>query len=62
MFRMNPYNVHSIIRQVYATLGFKDIFIVKPSSKIAYVQVRNALETVDFPGTVIDHVSKLATR
>ena len=46
----------------YTTLGFKDIFIVKPSSKIAYVQVRNALETVDFPGTVIDHVSKLATR
>ena len=46
----------------YTTLGFKDIFIVKPSSKIAYVQVRNALETVDFPGTIIDHVSQLAKR
>jgi len=46
----------------YATLGFKDIFIVNPSSKIAYVQVRNALETVDFPGTIIDHISQLATR
>ena len=46
----------------YATLGFKNIFIVKPSSKIAYVQVRNALETVDFPGTVVDHVSKVAVR
>lgn len=41
----------------YATLGFKDIFIVNPSSKIASVQIRNALETVDFPGTVVDHVS-----
>ena len=46
----------------YATLGFKDIFIVKPSSKIAYVQLRNALEAVNFPGTVVDHVSKLSTR
>ena len=46
----------------YTTLGFKDIFIVNPSSKIAYVQVRNALETVDFPGTVIDHVSKVTVR
>ena len=43
----------------YTTLGFKDIFIVNPKSKIAYVQVRNALETVDFPGTVVDHVSQL---
>ena len=46
----------------YTTLGFKDIFIVNPSSKIAYVQVRNALETVDFPGTIVDHVSQIATR
>ena len=46
----------------YTTLGFKDIFIVNPSSKIAYVQVRNALETVDFSGTIIDHISQLATR
>ena len=46
----------------YTTLGFEDIFIVKPSSKIAYVQVRNGLETVDFPGTIVDHVSQLAMR
>jgi len=46
----------------YATLGFKNIFIVNPSSKIAYVQLRNALEAVNFPGTVVDHVSKLSTR
>ena len=46
----------------YASLGFKDIFIVNPTSKIAYVQVRNALEGVNFPGTVVDNVSQLATR
>ncbi|OEC03057.1 hypothetical protein GY31_04245 [Lysinibacillus sphaericus] len=46
----------------YASLGFKDIYIVNPSSKIAYVQVRNALEGVNFPGTVVDNVSQLATR
>ena len=45
----------------YTTLGFKHIYIVNPSSKIAYVQVRNALETVDFPGTIVDHVSQIAT-
>ena len=46
----------------YTTLGFKDVYLVNPSSKIAYVQVRNGLETVDFPGMIIDHVSQLATR
>lgn len=46
----------------YTTLGFKDVFIVNPISKIAYVQVRNALEMVDFPGTVVDHVSQIAMR
>ena len=46
----------------YASLGFKDIFIVNPASKIAYVQVRNALETVNFPGTVVDNVSQLPIR
>jgi len=46
----------------YTTLGFKNIFIVNPTSKIAHVQIRNALETVDFPGTIIDHVSQLAMR
>jgi len=46
----------------YASLGFKDIFIVNPASKIAYVQVRNALEGVNFPGTVVDNVSQLPMR
>ncbi|MEK4230931.1 hypothetical protein [Solibacillus sp. FSL H8-0538] len=46
----------------YASLGFKEIFIVNPASKIAYVQVRNALEGVKFPGTVVDNVSQLAMR
>ncbi|MFF5995351.1 hypothetical protein AAGS61_11405 [Lysinibacillus sp. KU-BSD001] len=46
----------------YASLGFKDIVIVNPRSKIAYVQVRNALEGVNFPGTVVDNVSQLAMR
>ena len=47
---------------LYTTLGFKDVFIVNPSSKIAYVQIRNALETVDFTGTIVDDVSQLAIR
>lgn len=46
----------------YASLGFKEIYIVNPASKIAYVQVRNALEGVNFPGTVVDNVSQLAMR
>lgn len=46
----------------YASLGFKDIYIVNPASKIAYVQVRNALEGVHFPGTVVDNISQLAMR
>lgn len=46
----------------YASLGFKDNVIVNPKSKIAQVQVRNALETIDFPGTVVDHVSETTLR
>lgn len=38
----------------YVSLGFKDFLIINPISKISYVQVRNALETIDFPGAVID--------
>lgn len=41
----------------YATLGFKDIFIVNPKSKISMVQVRNALEHVDFPGKIINSMT-----
>lgn len=39
---------------IYTTFGFKDVMLIKPKSKIAYVQVRNALERVHFPGKVID--------
>jgi len=40
--------------QFYCSLGFKDVIVVKPSSKIAQVQIRNALERIDFTGTLID--------
>lgn len=46
----------------YASLGFKDIAIVNPKSKIAKVQIRNAIETIDFPGTTVDHVSETTLR
>ena len=42
----------------YVSLGFKDTIIVNPKSKISKVQVRNALELIDFPGTVVDHISE----
>ncbi|TCT18772.1 hypothetical protein EDD68_12126 [Melghiribacillus thermohalophilus] len=42
--------------QFYASLGFKEIIIVKPSSKIAQVQLRNALERIDFPGKLVDQI------
>lgn len=57
-----PYTVARDLGQtmmVYTTFGFKEVFIVNPQSKISYVQVRNGLETVDFPGIVVDHVSDL---
>jgi len=38
----------------YSSLGFQDIIIVKPKSKIAQVQIRNALERIDFNGTFIE--------
>ncbi|KAB7665048.1 hypothetical protein [Bacillus sp. B1-b2] len=43
--------------QFYSTLGFKDVLVVKPSSKIAQVQIRNALERIEFTGTFIDRVN-----
>ncbi|MFJ7935628.1 hypothetical protein [Sporosarcina sp. NPDC096371] len=46
----------------YVSLGFKHVVIVNPKSIIAKVQVRNALETIDFPGTVVDHVSEINLR
>ena len=46
----------------YASFGFKNLTIIMPTSKIAQVQIRNALETVDFPGTIIDSHSKPTSR
>lgn len=42
--------------QFYSSLGFKDILVVKPASKIAQVQIRNVLERINFTGTFIDKV------
>ncbi|MBU8906314.1 hypothetical protein [Desertibacillus haloalkaliphilus] len=44
--------------QFYSKLGFKDILLVKPASKIAQVQIRNALERIKFTGTIIDRASR----
>ena len=41
----------------YSSLGFKDVLVVNPSSKIAQVQIRNALERIDFSGRIVDRVS-----
>ena len=46
----------------YASFGFKDLTIIMPTSKIAKVQIRNALETVNFPGSIIDNQSKSTSR
>lgn len=42
----------------YASLGFKDIIVVKPASKIAQVQIRNVLERIEFPGTFVDSLKR----
>lgn len=47
---------------LYNSLGFKDIAVVNPKSKIANVQIRNALETIDFTGTIVNHVSETTLR
>lgn len=39
---------------VYTTLGFKNLRLVMPKSKISFVQVRNALATVNFPGEIVN--------
>ncbi|MEK4627103.1 MAG: hypothetical protein ABS944_09935 [Solibacillus sp.] len=38
----------------YSSLGFKNLLIIKPSSKIAQVQIRNVLERIEFVGTFIE--------
>ncbi|MBD8070720.1 hypothetical protein [Bacillus sp. PS06] len=40
--------------QYYMMLGFKKLILVKPSSKIAQVQIRNALERIKFSGEYLD--------
>ncbi|KHF38490.1 hypothetical protein [Halalkalibacter okhensis] len=42
--------------QYYMMLGFKDLIVVKPSSKIAQVQIRNSLERINFTGKFVDHI------
>lgn len=44
------------ILNFYSGLGFKEVIVVKPSSKIAQVQLRNALERIDFGGTLVESV------
>lgn len=46
----------------YGSLGFKETYIVYPKSKISKVQVRNALEGLNFPGTVVDFVNQIVKR
>ncbi|MEN2768078.1 hypothetical protein [Ornithinibacillus xuwenensis] len=41
--------------QYYMMLGFKDLILVKPSSKISQVQIRNSLERINFTGKYLDH-------
>lgn len=43
--------------QFYSSLGFKEVIVVKPSSKIAQVQIRNALERIEFTGTLVDRTT-----
>lgn len=40
--------------QYYMMLGFKDLILVKPSSKISQVQIRNSLERINFSGKFVD--------
>lgn len=46
----------------YNSLGFKDMAVVNPKSKIANVQIRNALETIDVTLKVVNHVSETTLR
>ncbi|MER1985006.1 MAG: hypothetical protein ABS948_03845 [Solibacillus sp.] len=43
---------------VYTTFGYKEVTIITPKSKIAFVQVRNGLGRVNFPGKVIQPTSR----
>lgn len=44
------------ILNFYSSLGFKEVVVVKPASKIAQVQLRNALERIDFNGALVDSI------
>ena len=45
---------------IYTTFGFKDVILVMPKSKISFVQARNGLETVKFPGKIVENSAMLA--
>lgn len=60
-----PAKVSAVIPETlmsYAQLGFRDVYIINPKSKIAFVQVRNALETINFPGEVFNSIEELRNR
>lgn len=38
----------------YVSFGFKDYIIVNSKSKIAQVQIRNAVELIPYPGIIVD--------
>lgn len=46
----------------YTTYGYKHIAIVRPKSKIAMVQIRNALAPRNFPGAFYDAVADVSRR
>ncbi|SET40370.1 hypothetical protein SAMN05216389_110132 [Oceanobacillus limi] len=45
--------------QFYTGLGFKEVIVVNPSSKIAQVQIRNVLERIEFSGRIAKNVSDI---
>ena len=47
---------------IYGTFGYKDIAVIKPTSKIAMVQIRNGLAPKNFPGKLYDSVEQFRRR
>ena len=43
----------------YVSQGFKHYVIVNTKSKIASVQLRNAIEGISYPGIAVDNVSQI---
>lgn len=47
---------------IYGTFGYKDIAVIKPTSKIAMVQIRNGLAPKNFPGKLYDTIEDFRRR